>query len=266
MERLTAHADLLARSGDDPWVRWVVEADLPTEVWVHEEIAMVERVGWRRGFWVAPLRSGQAERSGRAEHPAAALGEAERVRSALTQLRDGEHLARLRSQSVSTVQEHGTIAHQVLDLTTGGDWDWMWTTTAPPVHPREGHVVRLDDTVDAEEINSFSARHNARIWAAAGTGRLVHWVGLRGAGGDLVAVGGVEREATGAPHLAGIVTDTSLRGQGLGTVVSAALTRWAVADSGVATLGMYSDNVAARRLYERLGFRTARAWHSRLLA
>lgn len=259
MERITSHADLLARSGDDPWVRWVVEGDVPTEVWVHEDIALVERVGWRRGFWIAPLRPG------RAESDAPTPRETERVRAALTQLRDGGHLTRLRSQSVSTVQEHAAIAHQVLDLSTGGDWEWMWTTTPPPRHPEESHVVLLDDTTDAEEINSFSARHNPRIWAAAGTGRLTHWIGLRDAGGGLIAVGGAEREATGAPHLAGIVTDTALRGQGLGSAVSVALTRWAIADSGVATLGMYSDNRGARRMYERLGFRTARAWHSRLL-
>ncbi|MGO1974477.1 MAG: GNAT family N-acetyltransferase [Propionibacteriaceae bacterium] len=256
MERITSHADLLTRSGDDPWVRWVVEDDLPTEVWVHRDVALVERVGWRRGFWVAPLRPAC---------DAPMPDEAERVRSALTQLRDGGHLTRLRSQSVSTVQEHRAIAHQVLDLSTGGDWDWMWTTDPPPRHPVEVQVVPLDDRRDAEEINTFSARHNARIWAAAGTGRLVHWLGVRDSHGALIAVGGSEREASGAPHLAGIVTDTALRGQGLGTAVSAALTRWALVDFGACTLGMYSDNTVARRVYERLGYRTARAWHSRML-
>lgn len=256
MDPITSHADLLNRSDGDPWVRWVVEQSLPTEVWVHRGIVLVERVGWRRGFWVAPLRPACD-----APRP----DEAERVRSALTQLRDGGHLTRLGSQSVSTVQEHRKIAHQVLDLGEGGDWDWKWTTTPPPRHAGEDRAVTLDDTADAEEINNFSARHNARIWAAAGTGRLQHWVGIRDAHGALIAVGGAEREASGAPHLAGIVTDTALRGQGLGTAVSAALTRWALVDFGACTLGMYSDNTVARRVYERLGYRTARAWHSRLL-
>lgn len=260
MERLTSHADLVARSGADPWVRHAVAEDLPTEVWVHRDIALVERVGWRRGFWVAPLRAERAVRD------APTPGEAERLRSALTELRDDGHLVRLGSQSVSTVQEHAEIAHQVLDLTTGGDWDWMWTTTAPDRHPSEDRVIELDDVADAAEINAFSSRHNRRIWSPAGTGRVARWCGLRDHAGVLAAVGGAEREASGAPHLVGIVTDTALRGRGLGTAVSAALTRWAVAETGVATLGMYSDNVGARRVYERLGYRTARAWHSRLLA
>jgi predicted GNAT family acetyltransferase len=107
--------------------------------------------------------------------------------------------------------------------------------------------------------------NNPRVWTEVGTGRVVRWVGLRAQDGSLLAVGGAELEASGVPHLAGIVTALDQRGQGLGTVVSAALTRWAVAQHGVCTLGMFSDNEPARRLYGRLGYRTARSWHSRTL-
>lgn len=259
MHRLDHHRELLDRSGGDPWVRRAVPDPLEGEVWVHQDVALVERIGRRRGFWVAPLRGGM----GQLTSPADLSEESGRVRAALTELRDGGHLARLSSQSVSVVQEHGAVAHEVLDLADGGDWDWMWTATMPPVHPAEARIVVLDDSADAEELRTFSSTHNPRVWTEIGTGRVRHWLGIRDEEGRLLAVGGAEAESTGAPHLAGIVTHTGHRGEGLGTAVSAALTRWSLDNHGIATLGMFSDNSAARAVYDRLGYRTARAWHSR---
>ena len=250
MDRLTSHAELLSRSGGDPWVRWVLPDPLQGEVWVHDGVALVQRLGERPGFWVAPLRTVTAAQ----------------VRSALLRLRDGGHLERLGARAVSVPQEHAEVAHDVLDLGDGGDWDWMWTASQPPVDARESDVIPLDDRRDAAELEEFTRAHNPRVWTQIGTGRVHHWVGVRGPDGHLVAVGGAEREATGVPHLAGIVTATEHRGAGWATVVSAALTRWALAGHGVCTLGMFSDNAAARTVYARLGFRTARAWHSRRLA
>ncbi|WP_298886547.1 GNAT family N-acetyltransferase [uncultured Serinicoccus sp.] len=253
MDRLTSHAELLSLSGDDPWVRWALPDPLQGEVWVHDGVALVQRLGPRPGFWVAPLRGrGTTTESGR-------------VRTALTQLRQGGHLQRLGARAVSVPQEHAEVAHAVLDLGDGGDWDWMWTTSQPAVDARERDVIPLDDRRDAAELEHFTREHNPRVWTEIGTGRVHHWVGVRGPDGGLVAVGGAEREATGVPHLAGIVTAAPHRGAGLATVVSAALTRWALAGHGACTLGMFSDNTAARRVYARLGFGTARAWHSRML-
>ncbi len=64
--------------------------------------------------------------------------------------------------------------------------------------------------------------------------------------------------APGCPHLASIVTHGDHRGSGLGAAVTAWLTRRLLdAGSGVVTLGMYSDNDGARRVYRRLGFACA---------
>lgn len=256
MERISRHADLLARSGDDPWVRWYLADPFPGEVWVHEDVALVQRLRRRPGFWVAPLDGDPAT-------------EASRVRNALVALRGGGHLERLgagpESVSISVVQEHAAVAHEVLDLADGGDWEWMWCAAPPPRLPQEDRVVVLDDTADADELGDFTRTHNPRVWTEVGTGRVHQWRGLRDDTGALVAIGGAEVGDAGAPHLAGIVTAGSLRGRGHGSIVSAALTRWALEQHGVCTLGMFSDNHAARRVYERLGFRTARAWHSRAL-
>lgn len=252
MRRVRTHAELVALSGGDPWVRWALDPGLPGEAWVHGPVMLVERLGERRGFWVAPL-GGPAE-----------VGPDD-VRAALGALRDGGHLRRLRSRSVSVVRSHAALAHEVLDLGDGGDWDWMWSATSPPPDAREAELEELDDARDAAELSAFTRRHNPRVWTEIGTGRVVRWVGGRDDAGHLIAVGGAEREAGGVPHLAGIVTATGLRGQGWGGVVTTALTRWALGQHGVCTLGVFADNAAALRVYRRLGYRTARAWHSRQL-
>jgi predicted GNAT family acetyltransferase len=70
----------------------------------------------------------------------------------------------------------------------------------------------------------------------------------------------------GVPHLASIATLPAVRGRGLGEAVTSSLTRAALlAGRPVVTLGMYSDNAVARRLYQRLGFGDVRHWSSRRL-
>lgn len=248
---VSSHAELLDISEHDPWVRWSLPAQPAGEVWSDGRVLLVQRLGRRPGFWVTQLTTPLT---------------AEEARDGLLWLRDGGHLERTCARSVSVPQEHLPIAQEVLDLLDGGDWEWMWTTTAPPLDPREDLLVELDDRADAAEIRAFSQTHNARVWTEIGVGRIHRWLGLRDPAGHLLAVGGVEVEDSGVPHLSGIVTARDRRGKGLGSVISAALTRTAVDDHGVCTLGMFSDNDVARRVYQRLGYRTARRWASRRLA
>ena len=65
------------------------------------------------------------------------------------------------------------------------------------------------------------------------------------------------------PTLSGITVRPSQRGRGLGLAVTAHLTRAAVRASGVCTLGMYSDNDVARRVYHGLGYTGDHLWSSR---
>jgi predicted GNAT family acetyltransferase len=74
-----------------------------------------------------------------------------------------------------------------------------------------------------------------------------------------------ETNVAGHPLLAGITVHPSARATGLGLAVTAALARAAIADSGVCTLGMYSDNDVARRVYHGLGFSGDHLWSSRRL-
>lgn len=261
--REVTRVELLRSAGDDPWVRWALADPLPGSAVVHEGVAVVQRLGHRPGLWVLPLRPGLPP----GQAPTDLAEEAGRVASALRAVRAAGLLDAWGAMSASVPQEHAVVGQAELPLTDrGGDWEWMWTTTTPPPRPGEERLVLLDDRDDAEELTAFAREHNPRVWTRIGEGEVVRWVGVRDRRGELVAVGGAELEGSGVPHLAGILTAVPARGQGWGETVSSALTRWSVARHGVCTLGMFSDNDVARRLYHRLGYRTARRWHSRHLA
>lgn len=252
VERIDTHAELRRLTGDDPYVRWGVPDPLPAPALHVAGAVAVERHGRRRGYWVWPLAD--------APDPAAA------VRAAVAALVDTGDLDRPDVAGLSIAQPYLGAVTGVVDLGEGGDWEWMWTVTAPPREPGEEDLVELSDTDDAAEIGRMIAAHNPRAWAEPGSGRTELWLGLRDERGELIAIGGMERLDTGVPHLGGILTATGLRGRGLGRLVSAALTRRALAEGPVCTLGMYSDNIPARAVYRRLGYRTAKAWSSRRLA
>ena len=249
--RVDTHAELRRLTGDDPYVRWGVPDPLPAPALVVSGGVAVERRGRRRGYWVWPLAG--------APDPAAA------VRATVETLLEAGDLDRPDVAGLSIAQPHLHAVAGVVDLAEGGDWDWMWTTQVPAHELGEEDLVELSDTDDAQEITRMIAAHNPRAWAEPGSGRTELWLGLRDPAGELLVIGGLERLDTGVPHLGGILTATGLRGRGLGRLVSAALTRRALAGSPVCTLGMYSDNVAARAVYRRLGYRTAKAWSSRRL-
>lgn len=246
MEPLASPDALLAATDGDAFVRWG-PATVDHRAWWHRGVVMLERRGPRRGFWVlAP----------------ATLAEAD-VRSALVALRDGGRLEGALSLSID--RHWYPVLAEEIQVFAGGDWDWMWTRDEPPALPGETDLRILDDATDADLINTFSAEHNQRVWSPAGEGKVVHWLGLFDEHDRLVAVGGSELEDSGFPHLVGIVSHSEQRGRGLGRLISTALTRWALVECGVSTLGVYADNDPARHLYDRLGYRLAHAWASRRL-
>ncbi|MBM6403720.1 GNAT family N-acetyltransferase [Phycicoccus sp. CSK15P-2] len=168
-------------------------------------------------------------------------------------------------QHLSAPREHQPVVARYLDLgERGGDWDWMWTRTAPPHVPGEERVVVLEPS-DREELTAFLAEHSPRTHGQpfARPGQL--WAGVRDDDGGLLACGASEPSEAGTPTLAGIAVDTGRRRTGLGAALTAALTRRAVDEVGACALGMFADNDAARRIYHRLGFTTAMEWRSRWL-
>lgn len=251
--------DLLALSGDDPYVRHGVPSPFTLEAFAVDGAVGVERrsvspARRRHSIMVVPDRRVPDDDAAGA------------VRALLAGLRDEGHLARLGVTGVSVPAAHLSVLSAELPIGPGGDWEWMWSTGQPPAVPLEPRVVALDDVADADELRALSSGHSPTSEGEAGTGSSEAWAGIRlDVDGALVAAGALQRFTPTTPHLAGLVTHADHRGRGYGTAITAALTRLALQRAGVSTLGMYASNDTARRMYHALGYRTAHSWASRSL-
>jgi ribosomal protein S18 acetylase RimI-like enzyme len=172
-----------------------------------------------------------------------------------------DDLARLAAQAVDLIDEPGRVSVEAAAydelpeawrLPVSGHWHWMLTHQAPPPHPLEPTVVEV---TEAGPIDGLLDVANPGSFARPGSRGVECWLGIPGDDG-LLAVGALYRDPSGAGHLRSVTTHPTAAGRGLGTAVSAALTRRALAVSGTATLGVYVDNAPALAVYDRLGFRT----------
>lgn len=243
---LTTHAALLEASGEDAFVRYDVPAGL-------------EHPGWALGSAVAVPRRSHLRRLG-----LLVLGPPADVDQLVGELVDTSLLPReIGNVTVAVDALDAVGAH--LTLGEGNDWEWMYAAAPPPVAPAEDRLVELTDE-DEPEIRRLLARANPRTDARPFEYAGQVWVGARDASGELVACGVREPSLAGYPILAGITVGPAERGSGLGRAVTAYLTRDAVEEAGLCTLGMYSDNTVARSLYTSLGYGGIHRWASRRLA
>lgn len=147
-------------------------------------------------------------------------------------------------------------------------WDWMLTRTSPADGATGAgrsitEVVELDedDAADRAAVDAVIDAAMPDSHARPGVPGLETWLGVRVAG-ELAGIGALVRMYDGTGHLRGVSVLPDHRGRGIGSVLSEALTRRALAGGGVATLGAYSDNEAALRVYRRLGYRTVHTFVS----
>ena len=142
------------------------------------------------------------------------------------------------------------VVSAVWDLRLRGRWEYMATGDAPPMP--EPHVREV---LDPAEVDAVLDAGNADAHARPGDPDILRWLGIDDAEG-LACVGALTRTVNGGAHLRAITTVPHARGRGLGTAVSAALTRAGLAEvSPEVTLGVYTVNTGAIALYERLGYR-----------
>lgn len=238
--------ELLAASNDDPFIRWECDPALLGTSWCVGRAFAFLRYNEFRGTTYLNL-IGPAQDANRLLASLVARGIDERV------------------SGVSMDQALLPVARRHFDLGPGGDWDWMWTTTVPQPQPTEHLLVELDDHADGSELLRLNEIGNPTAESMPGQGVSELWLGVREEG-RIVAAGALHRTGADAPILTGIVTHPDARGRGFGAAVIAALTRVALERSEVATLGMYSGNETARRIYHRLGYRTGHSWASRRFA
>lgn len=218
---------------------------------------------------VLELVDATGERPGRV---VTAVGERGRVAALL-----GTVTPRDTVRGVAVTRGTGALAGEILSgwgLGPATTWDRMVTETAPKV-PEVGGVIveRLDLERDADEMAEVLAEANpsTRQGVRGPHARRARWYGVRAPSrgpGDrrdqLVAVGSATPVPGDAVHLGAIGTLPSFRGRGYGGALTARMTADGVAGRGLVTLGLYDDNLAARRVYERLGFVLAHeveTWH-----
>ena len=130
------------------------------------------------------------------------------------------------------------------------EWEFRWTPSVPAALPGGEAVAPLGEA-DHADVGALLDAALPDSMVRPGHPRVRRWYGIRVAG-RLVACGA--DASRGAGFLSGLAVHPRHQGNGLGTALTAAMTRRLHEEFGVVTLGVYPANTGARRLYARLGF------------
>lgn len=166
-------------------------------------------------------------------------------------------LAPMLPQGLGITVPRGALpyAPRVLHAPYPADWDWRVTRCFPPRRPGEEWVKWLDNVPStASAVNELLAEANPDSSTWPGEPKVRRWAGIRGADGSLDCCL-ADTSAGSQGHLSAISTRPGARGRGLGSAITAWATRCLLAEGWeIVTLGVYADNPAAQRTYDRLGF------------
>ncbi|WP_280837249.1 GNAT family N-acetyltransferase [Micromonospora sp. A200] len=229
-QELTGRAALLAAADHHPYAR-------------HALWRGAEPRGWRRDgavVWLLPSGPGPAGGAIGAPGPAVEVF-TDLVAAGVVGAGQWLHLPRTGPEALAgrlTVARHD-------------EWDFLWTTTAPPRQPEEDRVVRLGEA-DHPALNALIEASFPSTTSRPGDPRIVDWYGVRD--GDRLVACGADRSRGDVGFLAGLTVAPERRGRGLGAALTAGMTRALAARHDHVALGVYTDNVGAIRLYRRLGF------------
>ena len=245
LRQITTHAGLLDATDNSAFIRYDIPSPLEgTGYALRDAVAIPRRTPTRR---IGMLVMGPS-------------ADVNRLVGAL--LTEGLVPPDLRAVTVQRGALAAVAAH--LPLADGNEWEWLCTAQAPPLVAAESRLVALDED-DLGEIRALLDVANPRTDTLPLERPDQQWVGVRDPTGRLVACGVREPNVAGWPMLFGISVHPDERGTGLGLALTAHLTREGVRERGVCTLGMYSHNDVARRLYRGLGYGDDHLWSSRRL-
>ncbi|MFR9776240.1 GNAT family N-acetyltransferase [Micromonospora sp. MS34] len=229
-QALVGRDALLAATGHHPYTRHTLWRDRAAR-------------GWRRDGavgWLLPPEQGPA---GGALGPAGPALEVFAGLVADGTLHAGQWL-HLPRASAGEVAARFTVAR--LD-----EWDFRWTTTAPPEQAGQERVVRLAEA-DHPALDALIEQSFPTTTSRPGDPRIVDWYGIRD--GDRLVACGADRSRGDIGFLAGLTVAPDRRGRGLGAALTAGMTRALLGRYDHVALGVYTDNVGATRLYHRLGY------------
>ncbi len=241
--RLRSTAEVRSFDPSDPFLRWEIPADYVGPAYIFGGALVLTRRTQTRGPGMA------------------VIGPPDDVATLLDRVIAAGRLAEFSTTNLASDEGCFAVVAERFELGPGGDWNWMWTESAPP-GPADEPVEVLGEA-DLSALIALLGEHNPDTDGKPGRLPGQTWLGLRDPAGTLIACGVIESNIAGRPLLSGITVHTAHRGGGLGRTMTAALTRRAVAEQGVCTLGVYAHNQVAQNLYLRLGFRIGRRWRSR---
>lgn len=133
-------------------------------------------------------------------------------------------------------------------------WTAFSTVSVPDVDGMDA-VVALPLGRWADRLSTFLDESSPQGWGRPGRDDS-EWFGVEDpAGTELLAAGAVRTSGAPSAHLSGIATHPAARGRGLGSAVTAVLTRVGLASGQpIVSLDAYSSNEPALRMYARLGY------------
>ncbi|MER7169392.1 GNAT family N-acetyltransferase [Micromonospora sp. NPDC000207] len=145
----------------------------------------------------------------------------------------------------------GSLAGR-LAATRVDQWEFRWADAPPPDQTDQDRVVRLGEA-DGPSLTELIDVAFPTTTSRPGDPRIVDWYGIRD--GDRLVAAGADRSQGDIGFVAGLVVAPGDRGRGLGAALTAGMARRLFDRYDQVALGVYTDNVGAIRLYERLGFR-----------
>jgi hypothetical protein len=180
---LGSHAELLAASGDDQFVRWQVRADVPLQAWdVGGAVAFLRtRAPGRRQLTV--------------------LGAPRAAAAVVLALIDDAAPAG-RAQGITVPFGTLPLLGHGLRIGPGDDWDWMWAdaSTIAGLSADDRVECLADDARD--DVTALLAAASPRHSSDPGDPDVRAWYGVRDSGGELVACAAHAESVPGVPHLA----------------------------------------------------------------
>ncbi|WP_432905855.1 GNAT family N-acetyltransferase [Micromonospora matsumotoense] len=228
---LTGRAAILAATDHHPFVRHALRRDDRPRAWVRDGAVA----------WVLPTAE-----NGRAGGVVGPVDAALALVAALVAdgvVRPGQYLQLPRADRSLLVGRFGA--------TRIDDWEFLWTTTGPPRQSGQERVVRLGPA-DHPALSALIDDAFPTTSSRPGDTTVVDWYGIWDA--DRLVACGADRSRGDIGFLAGLTVAPDRRGRGLGAALTAGMTRALLTRYDHVGLGVYADNLAALRLYRRLGF------------
>jgi ribosomal protein S18 acetylase RimI-like enzyme len=156
------------------------------------------------------------------------------------------------------------------DVDFEDSWDWDWFSTDSPAPQRDDPGVSIDWAEEAVFDDLRAVLHAASDWRSVEPGeeRAERWAALRlsatpDQAAHIVSCLAVTRTGPHTPSLASVATHPDHRGRGFARDLTAWTTNHLLDEGApVVTLGMYSDNHTARKVYDTLGFEVGHRFRS----